>query len=659
MISRSRRRTGSCRASPTRCTRPTAVSSCRSCRRLADEEPPAPVARPAGRSRPPRSPRLCRRPCRSCPRRVAADSRGDRGRARARARARPSRPRRRAPIEAPAAVDAAACAPARGRAASRRQLLSLHRAEPGAPARPTRGSGRTAGRACDTPTATRRRPPRAPSPISPPSETPVELSVPRSADAAGRDACRSGTLLRHAGRCACRRRPRPTAPDGRSRLEPTIDTPAPAGGPGRPARAFRPLSICPMAPCRCCVVPASARRSRRCPRPSPCDHGPRPPPVARSEPLPALRAARREWPARRSARSSGRCRPSRPPCRSCPRRSRRARIRRRRRRARQRSAEAPAPIATRASPSRRRSSGPPRSARPTSLHRSSAPRSCGPTRVERGPEHPVQPIARALPRLSRRPCLCLLRPPTAASPLRLGLRRAPCSARRPPCPARASPPPRPRRRHPWPGATALSSPRAEAARETPPVVAIPERPLVGLRPLAPDRTARSPPSRDSSRRRRSRRPRLRGGSPPFPPPRAPPSNRRFRFNGRPPRRHPPQAHPLCRCGRWHLRHPSRRSRRRATSTWRVLRLRPRRYSGRASFRCPRSRATARQAHRGRSSGRCRFPSSRSTRRISPRPSARVPRGQDPDHLREQIIGWIRAELLVNRERTGRLTDLRR
>jgi hypothetical protein len=34
-------------------------------------------------------------------------------------------------------------------------------------------------------------------------------------------------------------------------------------------------------------------------------------------------------------------------------------------------------------------------------------------------------------------------------------------------------------------------------------------------------------------------------------------------------------------------------------------------------------------------------------------------GQDPDHLREQIIGWIRAELLVNRERTGRLTDLRR
>ncbi len=34
-------------------------------------------------------------------------------------------------------------------------------------------------------------------------------------------------------------------------------------------------------------------------------------------------------------------------------------------------------------------------------------------------------------------------------------------------------------------------------------------------------------------------------------------------------------------------------------------------------------------------------------------------GQDPDHLREQIIGWVRAELLVNRERTGRLTDLRR
>jgi hypothetical protein len=34
-------------------------------------------------------------------------------------------------------------------------------------------------------------------------------------------------------------------------------------------------------------------------------------------------------------------------------------------------------------------------------------------------------------------------------------------------------------------------------------------------------------------------------------------------------------------------------------------------------------------------------------------------GQDPEHLREQIIGWIRAELLVNRERSGRLTDLRR
>jgi hypothetical protein len=31
---------------------------------------------------------------------------------------------------------------------------------------------------------------------------------------------------------------------------------------------------------------------------------------------------------------------------------------------------------------------------------------------------------------------------------------------------------------------------------------------------------------------------------------------------------------------------------------------------------------------------------------------------DPEHLREQVLRWVRAELLVNRERAGRLTDLR-
>jgi hypothetical protein len=31
---------------------------------------------------------------------------------------------------------------------------------------------------------------------------------------------------------------------------------------------------------------------------------------------------------------------------------------------------------------------------------------------------------------------------------------------------------------------------------------------------------------------------------------------------------------------------------------------------------------------------------------------------DPEQLREQVLRWVRAELLVNRERAGRLTDLR-
>jgi hypothetical protein len=41
------------------------------------------------------------------------------------------------------------------------------------------------------------------------------------------------------------------------------------------------------------------------------------------------------------------------------------------------------------------------------------------------------------------------------------------------------------------------------------------------------------------------------------------------------------------------------------------------------------------------------------------PKDNAPAGEhDPDQLHEQVIRWIRAELLVNRERTGRLTDLR-
>jgi hypothetical protein len=40
------------------------------------------------------------------------------------------------------------------------------------------------------------------------------------------------------------------------------------------------------------------------------------------------------------------------------------------------------------------------------------------------------------------------------------------------------------------------------------------------------------------------------------------------------------------------------------------------------------------------------------------PAAAAPAAQDPDQLREQVLRWVRAELLVNRERAGRLTDLR-
>jgi hypothetical protein len=47
---------------------------------------------------------------------------------------------------------------------------------------------------------------------------------------------------------------------------------------------------------------------------------------------------------------------------------------------------------------------------------------------------------------------------------------------------------------------------------------------------------------------------------------------------------------------------------------------------------------------------------------TPTSSAAAPAGaaaaQDPEHLREQVLRWVRAELLVNRERAGRLTDLR-
>ena len=40
------------------------------------------------------------------------------------------------------------------------------------------------------------------------------------------------------------------------------------------------------------------------------------------------------------------------------------------------------------------------------------------------------------------------------------------------------------------------------------------------------------------------------------------------------------------------------------------------------------------------------------------PAAGSAPAQTPEQLREQVIRWIRAELLVNRERAGRLTDLR-
>jgi hypothetical protein len=43
--------------------------------------------------------------------------------------------------------------------------------------------------------------------------------------------------------------------------------------------------------------------------------------------------------------------------------------------------------------------------------------------------------------------------------------------------------------------------------------------------------------------------------------------------------------------------------------------------------------------------------------VPPAAAAATP-AQDPEHLREQVLRWVRAELLVNRERAGRLTDLR-
>jgi hypothetical protein len=40
------------------------------------------------------------------------------------------------------------------------------------------------------------------------------------------------------------------------------------------------------------------------------------------------------------------------------------------------------------------------------------------------------------------------------------------------------------------------------------------------------------------------------------------------------------------------------------------------------------------------------------------PAATATAAQDTERLREQVLRWIRAELLVERERAGRLTDLR-
>jgi hypothetical protein len=51
------------------------------------------------------------------------------------------------------------------------------------------------------------------------------------------------------------------------------------------------------------------------------------------------------------------------------------------------------------------------------------------------------------------------------------------------------------------------------------------------------------------------------------------------------------------------------------------------------------------------------PATGSTATSAPPAAAATP-AQDPEHLREQVLRWVRAELLVNRERAGRLTDLR-
>jgi hypothetical protein len=40
------------------------------------------------------------------------------------------------------------------------------------------------------------------------------------------------------------------------------------------------------------------------------------------------------------------------------------------------------------------------------------------------------------------------------------------------------------------------------------------------------------------------------------------------------------------------------------------------------------------------------------------PAAAAGAAQDTEQLREQVLRWVRSELLVNRERAGRLTDLR-
>jgi hypothetical protein len=40
------------------------------------------------------------------------------------------------------------------------------------------------------------------------------------------------------------------------------------------------------------------------------------------------------------------------------------------------------------------------------------------------------------------------------------------------------------------------------------------------------------------------------------------------------------------------------------------------------------------------------------------PATSATAAQDLERLHEQVLRWVRAELLVNRERAGRLTDLR-